>query len=63
MLRFPAEPPDPALARASIGDDRRPPAHAVAVAVAGILQRQQRVIVDGFDEPGSEERQGTRRMM
>ncbi len=56
VLRFPAEAADAPIAGAEVGDDGGAAADAVAVAVAGILEREQRVVVDGLDEPGAEQR-------
>ena len=56
MLRLPAEAADAALARAAIGDDGGASADAVAVAIVGIGQREDRVVGDGLDEPGAEHR-------
>ena len=56
VLRLPAEAADAPLAGRDVGDDGRAAADAVAVAVERILEREQRVVGDGFDQAGAEER-------
>ena len=55
-LRLPAEPADPALSGRHVGDDRRPAADAVAIAIERILERQQRLVGDRFDQSRAEQR-------
>ena len=50
MLRLPAEPADAAVAGCDIDDDRGAPAHAVAIAIVRIVERQQRLVGNRFDE-------------
>ena len=59
MLRLPAEPADPRLACSDVGEAGGASAHAVAVAIERILQRNEGVVGNGFDETGAEE--GNRR--
>jgi hypothetical protein len=51
LLGLPSEPPDAALPGGDIGDDRGAAADAVAVTVAGIVERHDRLVGDRFDKP------------
>ena len=56
VLRLPSEPSDAAPAGGDVGDDRGATADAVAIAIAGIVERQQRLVGDRFDEPRAKQR-------
>ena len=56
MLRLPPKSADAPLTRGDVGDDRGTAAHAVAVSIDGIFERQQRLVGNGFDQPCAEER-------
>ena len=56
VLGLPPEPADPPRAGAAILDNGRPAAHAVAAAALVGRQREQGVVVDGFDQAGAEDR-------
>ena len=56
VLRLPAEAADAAIAGAALGDDGGASADAVAVAIVGIGQRQDRVVGDRLDQAGAEHR-------
>ena len=58
VLGLPPEPSDAAPARGDVGDDGRSPADAVAVAIAGIVEREQRFVGDRFDEARAKQRDG-----
>ena len=56
MLRLPSEASDAPLARGDIDDEGGAAADAVAVPIGWIFERKQRVVRNGFDQPGTEER-------
>ena len=56
MLRLPAEPADAPSSGGDVIDQRGAAAHAILVAIAGILQGRDRLVGDRFDEAGAEER-------
>jgi len=56
VLGFPTEAPNPPLAGRQVGHHGRAAADAVTVAIAGILEGQQRLVRDRFNEPGAEYR-------
>ena len=56
VLRLPSEAADTTVAGRHVGDDRRPAADPVAVAIERILERQERLVGDGFDEARAKER-------
>ncbi len=56
LLRLPSEPSDAAPAGGDVGDDRGATADAVAIAVAGIVERHDRLVGDRFDEPRAKQR-------
>jgi len=51
LLRFPAEPADPFTPGGHVHDSHGPPADAVSVTVIRILQRDDRFIWNGLDQP------------
>ena len=55
-LRLPSKPADAALSRGHVGDDGRPAADAVAIAIERILEREQRLVGDRFDQSRAEQR-------
>ena len=55
VLRFPAEPPDALLTGFDVRDQGGPAADSVAVEILRILEIDQRLIRNRFDQPGSEE--------
>ena len=58
MLRFPAEAPDPSFAGRAVGDDGRPAAHAVAIAIERVFEGQQCLVRDRFDQASAKDRNG-----
>ena len=62
VLRFPAEPSN-ALSRFDVDDPRSPPAHAVAVAVRRVLQRDERRVGIASTRPAPNSGIGMRRAM
>ena len=56
VLRLPAEAPDPALTGGGIGDHGGTSADTIPIPILRILQGQNRIVRDRFNEPGSKQR-------
>src|SRR2546422_3727635 len=56
VLCLPSEAADATVAGRYVGDDRRPAADPVAVAIERIFERQERLVGDGFDEARAKKR-------